>query len=113
MTVVWPFIFRLFIRKGFNAIALWPFIIIRHPSLKSDKVLMTHERIHLRQQLEMLVVPFFIWYLLEYLVRLSKHSSCGAYRTMGFEREAFVGSTIEGYLRKRKRYEWFWWMRTG
>jgi hypothetical protein len=31
-----------------------------------DKVFVNHEKIHLRQQLELLVLPFYVWYIIEF-----------------------------------------------
>lgn len=66
---------------------------------------MNHERIHLRQQLELLIVFFFIWYLTEYLIRLIQYKdSYKAYNKISFEREAYANEQKLGYLKKRK-----WW----
>ena len=64
---------------------------------------MNHERIHVRQQLEMLILFFFIWYLIEYLVRLLQYkNSYRAYNKISFEREAYRNEKDPDYLRKRK-----------
>jgi len=64
-----------------------------------------HERIHLRQQLELLIVPFYIWYLTEYVIRLMQYKNKHkAYRNISFEREAFQQEANLLYLKKRS----FW-----
>lgn len=83
-------------------LTLWPFIIIKHPELKDDAVFMNHERIHLRQQLEFLVLPFYILYMLEYLFRLLQYrNKYIAYRNISFEREAYTNEKDLYYLEKR------------
>jgi hypothetical protein len=87
--------------KRINAIALFPFILTND---RSERTL-NHERIHLAQELEMLVIPFYLWYGIEYLVyRLKGYSDYKAYRAISFEKEAFGNELDVDYLRKRK----FW-----
>ena len=93
-----PFI----LRKGVLAMALWPFLLVRTSNLKSDPVLINHERIHLRQQVEMLVIPFYIWYLTEYLIKYIKfRNHRKAYRGISFEQEAYSNEKDRDYLKKR------------
>lgn len=88
-----------------NGIALFPFIFIRKPEDKENKVLINHEKIHLRQQLEMLVVFFYIFYVIEYYYWFFKlKNSHLAYRRISFEREAYAREGDLNYLGKRK----FW-----
>ena len=90
---------RYFFFRGYVGLTLYPFIILKASRLKSDNVLINHEKIHLRQQREMLLLPFYIWYLTEWLVRccicLDTHS---AYRSISFEREAYANESNPGYL---------------
>ena len=62
---------KYLLRKQFVGITLWPFIVMKNEELKKDRVFINHERIHLRQQLELLILPFFIIYGVEYLIKLS------------------------------------------
>ena len=64
-----------------------------------------HEQIHWRQQVEMLVIPFYIWYGIEYLVKLPRHRSA-AYYNISFEREAYTKETFFYYFTTRKPYAW-------
>ncbi len=96
---------RFLIRKGFTGIALFPFIILRHKSLKENKVLINHEKIHLRQQLELLIVFFYFWYAIEFLVRLLQYKNKNrAYRNISFEREAYTNEKNLNYLKKRSLF---------
>lgn len=94
---------KYLIGRHFVGIALWPFIVVKNSYLKEDKVFMNHERIHLRQQIELLVLPFYLIYLLEYIVRLLQYrNSFEAYRNISFEREAYLREGDLDYLDHRK-----------
>ena len=93
------------LRKKYIGIALWPFLILKDSALKADAVFMNHERIHLRQQQELLVLPFYVWYGIEYLVRLVQYQDrYKAYLNISFEREAYEKEEAILYLQKRQ----FW-----
>lgn len=101
-------IFRHLLPKNITAITLWPFIFFKHKDDKSDILLCNHERIHLRQQIELLVVPFYIFYLGEYfylLIKLKNHDA--AYREISFEKEAYSNDHNLDYLKTRKN--WAMW----
>lgn len=91
--------------KGFNGLTIAPFIILRDELLKDDKRLMNHERIHIKQQVEMLWLPFFIWYGIEFLIKRFKFKD--AYRNLSFEREAYSNQYNENYLNNRPWYAWY------
>jgi hypothetical protein len=78
-----------------NGIALYPFIFL-NPDSKITPELINHERIHIRQQMELLVIPFYIWYLYE--------SYCKGYMGNRFEREAYGNEHNLTYLATRKWY---------
>lgn len=87
--------------------ALFPFILVKTAGLKTNKIIINHENIHLRQQLELLLVPFYVLYLLNYLLNLlyyMKHDK--AYRNIVFEREAYTHERDLQYLPKRKFWAW-------
>ena len=84
-----------------SGMAIFPFLFVKNK--KPSKVLINHERIHFRQQIEMLILPFYIWYLLEYLIyRLNGLNSYQAYMSISFEREAYTNDDDLAYLKKRK-----------
>lgn len=88
-----------------NGIALFPFIFLRKYEDKKNKVLINHERIHLRQQIELLVVFFYVWYVVEYYYWLFKlKDPFQAYRSISFEREAYDKECELDYLKHRR----FW-----
>jgi hypothetical protein len=88
--------------KGYLGITLFPLVFIRREGLKFNKSFINHERIHLRQQLELLVLPFFVWYGLEFLVGYIRYRSWRkAYQTISFEQEAYSNEKNLQYLEKR------------
>lgn len=87
--------------KKIQGITLFPFIIVK-PKMP-NMVLLNHERIHIRQQLELLVIPFYIWYLSEWLYHYIKcRHTWMAYRRISFEREAYDNEADFNYLKNRK-----------
>jgi len=81
---------------------IWPFLFIKNKKYLKNNVFMNHERIHARQQLELLIMPFFIWYLLEYSILRLKYNHDRAYRNIVFEREAYYCEANLEYLSNRK-----------
>ncbi|RZS92173.1 hypothetical protein [Aquimarina brevivitae] len=94
---------KYLIGRHFVGIALWPFIVVKSSCLKKDQVFINHERIHLKQQLELLVLPFYLLYLVEYIIRLLQYrNSALAYRNISFEKEAYQNEMYLSYLEERK-----------
>lgn len=87
--------------------ALFPFILIKHRKNVQNKILINHELIHLRQQLELFIIPFFIIYVLNYfanLVTFRNHEK--AYLLILFEKEAYLNDRNLSYLKDRKLWVW-------
>lgn len=92
---------------GINGITLFPFIILRDKKLKTDKQIMNHERIHIRQQIEMLIIPFYVVYITEYVIGLLKfRNKANAYLNISFEKEAYANDKDLNYLKSRKLWAW-------
>lgn len=88
------------LRKKIAGITLWPFILVKMDN--PTRRLIRHEQIHLRQQLELLIIPFYIWYLIEWLIRWSVYKDKDkAYRNISFEREAYQNDLNADYLWSR------------
>ncbi len=99
------FIFASFL--PYEGMAMFPFIVLRQRKHLDDKTLLNHERIHLAQQRELLVVPFYFLYLFLYVVNLIRfRNHHKAYRMIIFEREAYHFDKNESYLITRKPYAW-------
>src|SRR6476661_2012343 len=85
-----------------NGMALFPFILLKTASLKSNQVILNHELIHIRQQLELLILPFYLLYLGHYLInRLKYKDHYTAYMAIIFEKEAYAMEKDLQYLKKR------------
>ncbi|GEM_PF-40054 len=99
---------RLLKNTKINGITLYPFILLKKPEYKENCELINHEKIHLRQQLELLIVFFYIWYVVEYYYWYFKlKDSFLAYRYISFEREAYAKESDLIYLKNRKLWS-FW-----
>lgn len=107
-------------------ITIYPFIFIRKnlPKHIDTSELINHEKIHIAQQREFILISvifllflgfkwwsflgyftFYLWYVLEWFFRLFKKEN--AYRNISFEREAYSNDTNLNYLNKRKPFRWF------
>jgi hypothetical protein len=68
-------------------------------------VFINHEKIHLKQQLELFIVVFYLWYGVEFLFKYIKYKdSYQAYRNICFEREAYLYEVQSDYLKTRKAF---------
>jgi UDP-galactopyranose mutase len=98
--------------KEYLGIAIFPFVFLKDKALKVDGILINHENIHLRQQIELLIVPFYILYGLEFLVRLFQYKKGElAYRNISFEREAFTNEFNLNYLKQRPFWQFLKYLR--
>ena len=96
---------KYILAKRFDGIVLWPFIFVKRQALKRNPVFMNHERIHIKQQLELFVILFFLFYIVEYIVRLLQYrDSRKAYHHISFEKEAYVNEEDLDYIQNRS----FW-----
>lgn len=93
--------------------AIFPFILLKSARLKNDPEIINHEKIHLRQQLELLVFPFYILYFLHYLINLIRYKKHDlAYRNIVFEKEAYSNENNLHYLKSGNWYGWIKELRT-
>lgn len=87
--------------------AIYPFILVNNKQARHDEVLINHETIHLKQEAELLVLPFYILYLLNYLFNLwSYRNHDKAYQNIVFEQEAYQNENNLLYVKQRGL--WFW-----
>ena len=90
--------------KNFLAITLGEFIFTTGPLSPQD---INHEMIHVRQQRELLYLPLFVWYAVEWLVLCVKYKDwLKAYRNIRFEKEAYRHESDLSYLSKRRHYHY-------
>lgn len=103
----WLFAILTFGSKKFQAMAVFPFIISRNPKAETDKVVINHEKIHFRQQLELLWLGFFLLYFLFFIYYWIKiKNRYNAYLQIPFEKEAYAFEDDFTYLKKRKIFDW-------
>ncbi|MFV0312257.1 MAG: hypothetical protein ACK5KN_11495 [Dysgonomonas sp.] len=91
--------------KGYVAINICGIIFARSRYNPLSERTICHETIHTRQIAELLVVIFYLWYGIEWIVRLIQYrSKQEAYRNISFEREAYANDQDDTYLKRRKLY---------
>jgi hypothetical protein len=92
-----------------GGITLFPWIILRERYRdgafykKIAPRLINHESIHIEQQKELLVIGFYLWYLIEWFIKLFIYGK-KAYKNISFEREGYENRSDFEYLKTRKRY---------
>ena len=97
-----------------GGISLFPFIILRERYrdggqwwVQRGKETINHESIHFYQARELLVIPFYILYVLEYTVKSIIYLSIDkGYKNISFEREAYGHEADLGYLNTRPCCSW-------
>lgn len=89
---------------GYKAINLFGLLFVRKDAIMSEEDI-NHESIHTAQMKEMLYTFFYIWYIIEWVIRLFKKGN--AYRNISFEQEAYSNEDNLEYLKDRKHYAWF------
>lgn len=88
----------------FLAICLFGFIFSVRPL---DEIELNHELIHVAQQKELLYIPFFIWYVVEWLILCVKYrNKLQAYYHIRFEKEAYRHQKDLNYLSNRKHFHY-------
>ena len=108
---------------GYKAINLFGVLFVKN-NAKIDDVTINHEAIHSKQFIELMILfavatvfirwwmplfsPlfFYIWYIVEWLIRLLKKGN--AYKNISFEREAYANEGDASYLNGRY---WFNFLR--
>lgn len=87
--------------RGFKAMNLFGIIFVRKEyEGKLGAKTLNHELIHTAQMKELLYLFFYVWYILEWIVRLFLPGD--AYRQIIFEQEAYQKEGDTDYLKKRK-----------
>lgn len=92
---------RIIPLKGFAAMNVLGVIFVR-PEAHLSRYLLNHELIHTAQMRELGYLPFYILYVLEWVVRLFMRGN--AYRNISFEREAYRHDTNPDYLNERRHF---------
>lgn len=96
---------------GFSAINLFGVLFARKGARIND-VTINHESIHTAQMKELLFIGFYLWYFLEWFIRLAMYvDAYKAYRNISFEREAYMNELDLNYLQSRNKYSFLKYMR--
>jgi len=104
---------KYLVPTGFTGITIYPFVFLKRKASRNDAVLINHEKIHLKQQLELLVIPFYVLYTIEFFIRLVQHKNWNcAYKNISFEREAYQNQNNTNYLKVRKFWNFLKYIRT-
>lgn len=127
---------NFFLGENIVGITLCPFGIYLKLTHLTRLRTINHENIHWQQQLEMIVAGvimsviagvilmslgifswwmllllvfpllfFYLWYIIEWSIRIFVNGN-NAYRSISFEREAYMNEDNKDYLKIRKSYAW-------
>ncbi len=100
---------EFFLGKNIIGITLCPFGIYVKLEYLTRQRTINHEKIHWQQQLEMLIIFFYLWYVIEWFIRIFINGK-KAYVSLSFEREAYGNADDPDYLKSRKPYAWLKYM---
>ncbi|WP_345189475.1 hypothetical protein [Algibacter agarivorans] len=107
------FISKYLVPKGYTGMTIFPFVFLKSKPLKANRVLINHEKIHLRQQIELLIIPFYVCYIFEFLIRLIQYKKWHkAYKNISFEREAYFNENNLEYINNRPLWAFLKYLRT-
>jgi hypothetical protein len=114
-------------RMGYDGMAFLLWICFAKGLTYISPRLRQHETIHFWQQVEMLFVLQWAWYIVEWLVRMVQYRKYRnpkavnksafsqvwdkAYYNISFEREAYANGGKDGYLNERKVFAWIKYLR--
>jgi hypothetical protein len=88
-----------------GGITLFPFIVVN--AKYESETMIRHERIHLVQQMELLVIGFYLLYLYDWVKHLvTTWKPYEAYKSIRFEQEAYDKQDEVDYLETRKLFAW-------
>ena len=90
------------IGKKYMLLFCW---LLTAPKAVVSDVDINHEMIHAAQMKELLYIFFYLWYVIEWIVRLIHYRNAReAYRNISFEREAYRHEENLMYLKWRSKF---------
>ena len=90
--------------KGYKCVNLFGVLFVREGCTMTATDY-NHEAIHTAQMKELLYVPFYLLYVLEWLWHLVRlRDAKAAYRAIRFEKEAYAHEDDADYLNTRKKF---------
>lgn len=96
---------KYLVPQGYKGMCVFPFVFYRG---ELNDTFVNHEKIHLRQQIELLVLPFFVIYILHYFINFIRYADhMKAYKNIIFEKEAYGNERNLDYLKTRKWFQCF------
>ena len=107
-------IYNRFIPFGsYHGLNLFGTIFVQRKWGKMEAHELNHEAIHTMQQWEMTYAGFYLWYIVEYLVRLVQYrfKTEKAYYNISFEREAYAHEHNPHYILHRRPMAWVKYLR--
>ena len=97
--------------KKFAAINLCGVLFAKVPI---DARILNHESIHTSQIKELVYIFFYLFYVVEWLIRFIQYGDhYKAYFNISFEREAYYNESNFSYLKKRKPYSFIKYLKRG
>lgn len=84
------------------AFTFYPFIFTSD-EMDGCQHCVNHEMIHARQQIELFVIIFYVWYCVEYFVKRCMYGK-KAHHYISFERECYANEKNFTYIENRKWY---------
>lgn len=90
--------------RGFKCVNLFGVLFVREGCTMAAKDY-NHEAIHTAQMRELLYVPFYLLYVLEWLWHLARlRDTKAAYRATSFEKEAYAYQSDADYQNRRMKF---------
>ena len=89
--------------KGFSAINLCGIVFARKEYKPLSERTINHEKIHTAQMKALWYLPFLLWYVFEWVIKLFIYSK-NSYYNISFEREAYNNELKFDYVEKRKKF---------
>lgn len=91
---------------NYKCMTVYKWIFTKWPK-RLTQVDFNHEATHLHQQTELLVIFFYLWYVLEFFIKLlCTFNWKRAYRSISFEQEAYENEQNTRWLLERPEYYW-------
>ena len=93
----------------YMAITFYPFVFIKLAKAgKYTPTMNRHEITHAHQQIEMAWILFFLFYIVEWMIKIPVclFDFDKAYRSISFEQEAYYNQGNVNYNKERKHYAW-------
>jgi|688.fasta_scaffold95200_2 hypothetical protein len=107
MVIITPVFLKYIAGKNVRAMALFPFILVKNREIKESIETINHEKIHWKQQIEMLLILFYLLYFAFYFYfRIRGMNHYNAYMSIPFEKEAYRNQDNLFYRLNRPFWAW-------